>query len=72
MIIFAKSVTRFFPNSMDALMHTAKDHTKKIIEELPKINSDIVKDAVKSDNKEHLDKKHCQVEVQGKYFWTSF
>ena len=41
---------------MDALMHTDKDHTKKIIRELPKINSDIVKNAVKSDNKEHLEK----------------
>ena len=47
---------KVFPNSMDALMHTAKDHTKKIIEEFPKINSDIVKDAIKSDNTEHLDK----------------
>ena len=41
---------------MDALMHTARDHTKKITEEFPKINSDIVKDEIKSDNKEHLDK----------------
>ena len=47
---------KVFPNLMDALMHTPKDHTKKIIEEFPKINSDIVKDAIKSDNTEHLDK----------------
>ena len=51
-----KTCHKVFPNSMDALMHTAKDHTKKIIEEFPKINSDIVKDAIISDNKEHLDK----------------
>ena len=41
---------------MDALMHTARDHTKKITEEFPKINSDIVRDAITSDNKEHLEK----------------
>ena len=40
---------------MDALMHTAKDHTKKWLRNF-KINSDIVKEAIKSDNKEHLDK----------------
>ena len=41
---------------MDALMHTAKEHTKNKIEEFPNIkDTEIVKDAIISERKEHQD-----------------
>ena len=42
-----------FPNSMYALMHTAREHTKNIMEEYPKINTEIVKDARTFESEEH-------------------
>ena len=51
---------KVFPNSMDALMHTAKEHTKNIIEEFPNINIEIVKDAIISESKEHPDSSSVQ------------
>ena len=39
-----KICDKVFPNSIDALMHTAKEHTKNIMEEFPKNNTEIVKD----------------------------
>ena len=40
---------------MDALMHTAKEHTKMIIEEFPNIDTEIVKDGRLFERKEHTD-----------------
>ena len=43
-----------FPNScLDALMHSAKDHTKNIMEEFPKMNKEIVEDVRTFESKEH-------------------
>ena len=41
---------------MDALTHTAKEHSKNIIENSPKINSAIVKDVNISESVEQTDK----------------
>ena len=38
-----KICNKVFLNSMDALLHTANEHTKTIIEEFPKITPEIVK-----------------------------
>ena len=51
-----KTCHKVFPNSMDALMYTAKDHSDNIIEDTPKINSVIVKDKDICEYKEHMDK----------------
>ena len=51
---------KVFPNSMDALMHTAKEHTKNIIEEFPKFNTEIVKDAIIFESREHSDSSSVQ------------
>ena len=40
-----------FPNSIDALMHTAKEHTKNIMDEFPKINTEILKDVRRFESK---------------------
>ena len=44
---------KVFSNSTHALMHTAKEHTKNIMEEFTKINSAKVKDLIISDCKEN-------------------
>ena len=51
---------KVFSNSMDALMHTAEEHTKNIIEKCPKINTEIVKDVILFESKEHIDSSSVQ------------
>ena len=41
-------------------MHTAKEHTKNIIEECPKINTEIVKDVIIFERKENRDSSSVQ------------
>ena len=55
-----KICDKVFPNSIDALMHTAKEHTKNIMEEFPKINTEIVKDVRTFESKEHTDSSSVQ------------
>ena len=49
-----------FLNSMDALLHTAYEHTNNIIEEFPKINTEIVKNVIIFGSKEHIDSSSVQ------------
>jgi hypothetical protein len=47
-----KICEKMIPNSMDTLTHTAKEHTKNIIEEFPKTNTEIIKDVRTIESKE--------------------
>ena len=44
---------------MDALMYTAKDHSKSIIKDTPKINVPLDKVKEMSDSEENMDKFKC-------------
>ena len=50
-----KICDKVFPNSIDALMHTAKEHTKNVMDEFRKINTEIVKDVRTFESKELTD-----------------
>ena len=50
-----KICNKVFPNSIDALMHTAKEHTKNIMDEFQKINTEIVKNVRTFESKELTD-----------------
>ena len=51
---------KVFSNSIDALIHTAKEHTKNIIEKFPNNNTKIVKDVIIFKSKEHRDSSSVQ------------
>ena len=40
---------------MDALIHTAREHNNKVIKEFPNINTEVVKDVIIFESKEHTD-----------------